>query len=153
MKIEFLSDYPDTISQLVSWYISQWDPYYGVAGPGDARADLEARLNRDKLPIGLVATEAGKVVATVALDLDATTHLSPSITGLLVGQNHRGKGIGTALIKSCVGIARDLGYGRIYISTNVLDNLLVRMGWQKVGEARFLNEARGRVYVHEIQSS
>ncbi len=63
MIIEYLSDHPDTISELAGWYVSEWGPYYGDAGPGDARVDLEARLNQEALPIGIVAMEgalAGK---------------------------------------------------------------------------------------------
>ncbi len=46
MIIEHLSDHPDTISELAGWYVSEWRPYYGDTGPGDARVDLEAREKR-----------------------------------------------------------------------------------------------------------
>ncbi len=147
MKIEYLSDHPDAISELVDWYISQWEPYYGNSGPGDARIDLESRLSHKDLPIGIVAMEGKKVFATAALGLDETTNLTPSVIGLLVGKEHRGQGIGTALLESCVDVARKRGHQRLYVSTNVLVNLLVRMGWQKIDEVRFLNNEPGSVYM------
>ena len=150
MIIEYLSDHPDTISELAGWYVSEWGPYYGDAGPGDARVDLEARLSQEALPIGIVAMEGAKVLATAALGFDVTTNLTPSIIGLLVGRDHRGMGIGTALIGSCVDVASNLGHPRLYVSTIILGDLLKSMGWQKMGETKFLNDEHGSVYVHDL---
>jgi GNAT superfamily N-acetyltransferase len=150
MIIEYLSDHPDAISELAGWYVSEWRPYYGDTGPGDARVDLEARLSREALPVGIVAMEGDRVLATAALGLDVTTILTPSIIGLLVGHDHRRMGIGTALIKTCVDIARNLGHPRLYVSTSVLGGLLESMGWQEMGETKFLNDERGSVYVHDL---
>ncbi len=150
MIIEYLSDHPDAISELAGWYVSEWRPYYGDTGPGDARVDLEARLSREALPVGIVAMEGDRVLATAALGLDVTTILTPSIIGLLVGHDHRRMGIGTALIKTCVDIARNLGHPRLYVSTSVLGGLLKSMGWQEMGETKFLNDERGTVYVRDL---
>lgn len=150
MIIEHLSDHPDVISELVDWYILEWEPYYGNTGPGDARADLEVRRSREALPVGLVALEGGQVLGTAALGLDVTTNLTPSIIGLLVGPNHRGRGIGTALLKNCVDVARELGHRRLYVSTNLLGSLLGKMGWEEMGEAKFLNDEHGLIYVRDL---
>jgi len=150
MRIEHISDHPDVIAELANWYVSEWEPYYGDTGPGDARADLEARTSREASPVGFVAIEDDRVVATVALGLDVTTNLTPSIIGLLVGQNHRGRGIGTALIETCVDVARKFGHQRLYVSTSVLGSLLDRMGWQEMGETKFLNDEHGSVYVRDL---
>ncbi len=150
MIIEQLSDHPNVISELANWYVAEWGPYYGETGPGDARADLEARRSREALPLGIVAMEDGRVLATAALGLDVSTNLTPSIIGLLVGQNYRGRGIGTALLETCVDIARKLGHQRLYISTSVLGGLLDRIGWQEMGEVSFLNDEHGSVYVREL---
>ncbi len=150
MIIEHLSDHPDVISELADWYLSEWGPYYGHAGPGDAHADLEARRSREALPVGLVAMEGGQVLGTAALGLDVATNLTPSIIGLLVGQNHRGRGIGTALLESCVEVARTLGHQRLYVSTNLLGTLLGKMGWEEMGQAKFLNDEYGLIYVRDL---
>ncbi len=150
MIIDFLTNHPDVISELANWYRAEWEPYYGTKGQGDARADLEARCCCDKLPIGLVAIEDHRVVATVAVGLDAATNLTPSIIGLLVKQNHRGRGIGTALIQSCTDVARQFGYERLYVSTSVLGNLLHQLGWQALGETKFLNDEQGSVFVRDL---
>ena len=59
-------------------------------------------------------------------------------------------GIGTALIGSCVDVASNLGHPRLYVSTIILGDLLKSMGWQKMGETKFLNDEHGSVYVHDL---
>ena len=150
MIIEHLCDHREVIAELAEWYIAEWPPYYGDTGPDDARADLEARCNRDVLPVGLVAMKAGRAIATAALGLDPTTQLTPSIIGVLVSHNHRGRGVATALIEACADAARRLGHRQLHISTSVLGPVLERGGWQETGAARFLNGQLGSVYVRDL---
>ena len=150
MEIELLADHSESIPMLSDWYVSEWEPYYGVGGPGDAQVDLESRRNRDELPIGFVATEGGKVYGTAALDIDIATGLTPSVVGLLVRPSWRGRGVATALLKSAESLGRRLGYSRLYVSTTVLSNLLVRGGWYSVGEAEFVNEEQGSIYARDL---
>ena len=63
MDIELLAEHAESIPMLADWYVSEWEPYYGVNGHGDARADLESRRNRDEIPIGFVVTEGGSACA------------------------------------------------------------------------------------------
>ncbi len=150
MEIELLADHSESIPMLADWYVSEWEPYYGVSGPGDARADLESRRNRDVLPIGFVATEGGEVHGTAALDLDVATGLTPSVVGLLVGPLRRGRGIATALLESAESLAKRLGYSRLYVSTTVLGGLLVRMGWYSLGGVEFVNKEQGSIYARDL---
>ncbi len=150
MKILRLAERKEVIPTLTDWYLSEWEPYYGVHGPGNAQADLESRCNHEGMPIGLVAIEGDQVCGTIALDLDAATNLSPSMVGLLIGRAYRRRGIGTALIQSAEDLARSLGYRRVYMSTTILGNLLQRMGWNKFREVEFLNGERGLIYVRDI---
>lgn len=67
MDIELLANHAESIPTLADWYVSEWEPYYGVSGHGDARADLESRCNRDEIPIGFVVIEGGEIYGTAAL--------------------------------------------------------------------------------------
>ena len=150
MLIGKLSDHREVIPTLVEWFLSEWEPYYGADGPGDARADLESRCNRDAIPVGLVAIESDEVLGTVALDLDVSTNLTPSVVGLVVGQPFRRRGVATALLRAVEDLARRLGYRRIYVSTGALGALLTRLGWEVRGDVRFLNDEHGSVYVRNL---
>ena len=150
MAIELISDHLEVIPTLTEWYQSEWEPYYGKNGPGNARADLESRCNRDELPIGLVAIEDNQVLGTAALDLDVTTNLTPSVVGLLVGPAYRRRGIATALLNTAEDLARQLGYRRLYVSTTILGDLLNQLGWEAMGAVQFLNAEQGSVYVRDL---
>ena len=150
MDIELLADHSESIPMLAEWYESEWEPYYGVTGPGDARADLESRLNRDEIPIGFVAMLNGEVYGVAALDRDTATGLTPSIVGLLVGSSQRGQGVATDLLRAAESLAKRLGYGRLYVSTTVLASALVRMGWYSLGEVEFVNGERGSIYARDL---
>ncbi len=150
MKVSFLADHREALPILMDWYRSEWEPYYGVNGPGNAQADLESRCNYEKIPIGLVAMEGDQVCGTIALDQDAATNLTPSIVGLLVGRTHRRKGIGTALIKSAETLARQLGHKHVYMSTTAPGDLLERRGWRKLKEVVFLNGELGLIYARDF---
>ena len=150
MAIELISDHLEVIPTLTEWYQSEWEPFYGKDGPGDALADLESRCNRDELPIGFVAIEDNQVLGTAALDLDVTTNLTPSVVGLLVEPAYRRRGIATALLNAAEDLARHLGYRRLYVSTTVLGEWLNQLGWKAMGAVQFLNAEQGSVYVRDL---
>jgi len=151
LKAALLADHADLIPTLAEWYLQEWEPYYGTDGPGDARADLEARCNRDSLPIGLVAIDGDRVGGVVALDEDKATKLTPSVVGLLVAREHRGGGIAGRLLEAAADLAAEMGYSCVYVSTGILGDFLLRTSWRLHGEARFLNGEKGSVYVLDLQ--
>lgn len=150
MKIGLLVDHIDILPTLADWYVRAWQPYYGSQGPGDAYADLKSRCNHDGLPVGLVALQRGEPQGVVALDRDPVTDLTPSVVGLLVAEKYRGKGVAAALINAASRLAHQLGYARAYMSTNILDDHLTRSGWRLLGEARFMNDEHGSIYVIDL---
>ena len=150
MHIALLADHAGHIDDLAARFEAEWAPYYGDAGPGDARRDLASRCNRDRLPIGIVAIDRNRVVGSVALDRDAATGLTPSIVGLLVVPEARRQGIAGSLIDSAERLARDLGYDQLFISTSILQDLLRRRGWQEKGDVEFLNNETGKMFVRNL---
>ena len=94
-----------------------------------------------------LAVDNDEVLGTVALDLDPATGLSPSVVGLLVRHDRRRGGVATALLDAAEPVSQKLGYDRLYVSTDVLGELLLRRGWSMFGEVKFINGAHGSVYV------
>jgi len=152
-SVELLADHADCIDVLADWFEREWEPYYGKQGPGDARAELASRCNRDRLPIGLVAMHDDRVVGTAALDRDATSGLSPSVVGLLVAPDYRRSGVASTLLLGAECLARQLGHDEIYMGTSVLQALLHRNGWQESGDVEFLNHERGKVFMRNLTTS
>ncbi len=148
--IELLADHTESLPTLADWYTRAWPPYYGADGPGDAHADLASRCNRDSIPVGFVALQKHELCGVAALDSDAATNLAPSVVGLLVADKFRGQGVAGKLLRSAIRHAGRLGFQRVFVSTNLLGDHLERNGWHLFGEAQFLNEEQGRVYVFDL---
>ena len=75
---------------------------------GNARQTLEKQL-KDKSCDILAAREDGKVIATATIYyIKAAVHARPYalLEGLVVDKSQRGQGVGTALFKKCIEVAR-----------------------------------------------
>ncbi len=120
LKIELLDDHPDALPMLKDLFESEWEPYYGAEGPGDAETDLKNSANRTKLPIALVALVDGNVCGTAALKMESVTSYPdyfPWLAGLLVAPEYRRQGIGEQLIAKIEKLAKQLGYKEIFVGT------------------------------------
>lgn len=120
LKIELLADHPEALPILKELFESEWEPYYGVAGPGDAETDIKNSANRTELPIAVVAILDGYICGTAALKMESVTTYPdyfPWLAGLLVAPAYRNRGIGEQLIVAIETLAKQLGYKEIYVGT------------------------------------
>ena len=96
---------------------------------------LTSRLNQDQLPCCLVAHDNGEFLGTASVvieELSSHPHLTPWLSGVLVRSTHRRRGIGTALVASCVELAANLGVQRMFLFTPESTEFYGRLGWQHV---------------------
>ena len=151
IRIRRLVDTPAAAPVLAAWFAAEWAPWYGPEGPGDAAADLAACSSREALPICLVALGAAdQVLGTAALKAESVGSelgVEPWLAALLVGADHRGRGVGTALIAAIEAEAWRLGFPALYTSTDSAEGLLLRRGWQAIGSSESL---RGAVAVYRL---
>ena len=137
LQIDRLADHPEAIPILKAWFETEWTPYYGPDGPGNAEQDLLRSCNRDVLPITMVALLEGEVCGTVALKHESVTthgHLSPWLAALLVAPAFRRRGVGEHLIAAVEEGARQLGFAYLYVGTGAGSgspaSTLRRRGWE-----------------------
>lgn len=128
--IALLADCPEVIPELASAIQREWPDWYSGDG---ALNDLRSRCRRSDLPVGLVALEHGRAIATIAIERQSTAthaHLSPWIVGLWVDPSRRNAGIGRNLFVSACKYARCMGFEAIYAAS-----LRRRAGgpWQHIG--------------------
>jgi len=98
-------------------------------------ARLTSRLNQDLLPFCLIAHDNGEFLGTASVvteELSSHSHLTPWLSGVLVRPTHRRRGIGTALVASCVELAANFGVQRMYLFTPESSEFYGRLGWQHV---------------------
>lgn len=151
-RIVHLIDAPDAAPILARWFVHEWTPWYGPGGNGDAEADLAACRDPDALPVCLVALNAdGEPLGTAALkpeSVGSELAAGPWLAALLVGPNHRGNGIGTALVAAIEAEAHRLGFEAVYTSTDAAEGIMARRGWRAIGKTASL---RGSIAVFRQQ--
>jgi predicted Zn-ribbon and HTH transcriptional regulator/GNAT superfamily N-acetyltransferase len=156
ITISRLDRVPWAVPELVRWFVREWAPYYRVAGPGDADADLRQALTNAALPVCLVAlSDVGEPIGTASLKRASVSHahLGPWVAALLVPPAQRGRGLGLSLLVAIEEEARRQGFERLYMSaggaeTDLLSADLENRGWRAFDEASTL---RGTVDVFELR--
>jgi GNAT superfamily N-acetyltransferase len=135
IEIAFLVDYPETIPTLNQWFRAQWPVYYAKRTPADIARDFYSEAKRTGLPIRLVAFADGALAGTITLRDQAIStwpQYHPGLGGLFVGEQHRSRGIGTALVKAGMQLAGEQGYKSIYTATTAARGILERLEWQHI---------------------
>jgi GNAT superfamily N-acetyltransferase len=116
MEISYLADHPEFIDILAPWVFAHWQPLIGEVSPEERAAKFRTHLNRDMLPIALVAHAGNEVYGTASLrvhDLPGREDLSPWLGGMFVGVPFRGKGIGARLCAAVEEKAKSLFPGQL----------------------------------------
>lgn len=96
--------------------------------------DMRRLLTGDGDDVALVARLGGSVVGSILLvrhELEAAHRLTPWLAGLVVAPDHRGQGIGTALVKAIEAHAALLGIDVLYLYTWQARDFYAGLGWKK----------------------
>ncbi len=144
VHIEPLASHPDALPILQSWFESEWAEWYGPGGSGNAHEDLASYSNPDSLPFGVVAYSDGELCGTAALNFNALSgyeDLSPWVGATLVATEYRNRGIGALLVGALETAARRMGIVQIYSGTTQAHRLLLKLGWQAIGQSQHNGES------------
>jgi N-acetylglutamate synthase-like GNAT family acetyltransferase len=156
LNIELLADHPEAVPPLKDLFESEWEPYYGSSGPGNAEDDLRKSANRSQLPIALVAIDDGEICGTAALKAESVAiyqDCSPWLAALVVAPAYRNRGIGERLIIEIELLAKELGYSELYVGSGeksgMSETTLKKRGWKFFDKSDyFVSEVR--VYVKRL---
>ncbi len=142
VRVALLADHADMLDVLVAGFEVEWPSWYR-SGNADARSDLRSRMQRDALPLALVAIRGDSSVGTVSLAANAIgprPSLTPCLIGLWVAPSHRRTGIGGTLLRAATAEAARLGSKQLYAMTTNVPRLFHREGWRERGEADWKGE-------------
>ena len=135
-----LGERPDTIPVIAAWLYEQWGYFHDQDSVERRIAELSERLQTDTIPVAFVALasyEAGaEPIGTASLtpdDLETRPDLTPWLASVLVRPEHRGGGVGAALVRAVVAHARKLGVETLYLFTEDQVEFYKRLGWQVIG--------------------
>jgi GNAT superfamily N-acetyltransferase len=149
VQIEFLADYPQAVHALGQWMHEEWPL------PGRSAADRAAAfrhcLNRERVPVTLVAVDQDALAGTVSLlnrSVSTHKHLRPWVASLYVAEPWRHRGVATLLVETAVTIAGRLGVQAVYIGVVASARAhYQRQGWCYLGEGRVDGDPLDRVDV------
>ena len=133
MQIEYLADHPELIPTLARWHFAEWNGLVpGWSYPG-AISDLESHHGRGSMPETLVAIAGSEVLGSVSLlaqDLPDLPPYTPWLASLFVAPDHRGRGVGHALVARVIEDARTIGADRLHLLTTDAERFYTRLGFQ-----------------------
>ena len=132
MRIDHLADHLDCLPSVAGWL----QEAFGHLDPGrtaqERRDALQGSLQRDALPIRLIARDAtGTALGCASVVTRTLTHghLGPWLSAVYVVPEQRGRGIASALVERAVEECARLGIGELFLFTPRNESLYARLGW------------------------
>lgn len=117
VQIQYLADVPQHIPVLAQWTQEAWGKYDPTLNIKDTIASLNAKLNKDKVPLTFVAISDNKPVGMISLKPEIKVKGYNDhdlwLGSFWVIDEYRDQGIGTKLLEKVYAKARELGYTKI----------------------------------------
>lgn len=140
LNIYCLADFPELIPVLVDWFYAEWGrPESGIT-PTSISKSLHRRLNRDSLPLALVALHGQEPVGSASIKIqEMETH--PQYTHWLgsvyMKEEHRRQGFGSQLVEAAVQSAKSCAVKELYLYTRQSESLYASLGWTALERPRY----------------
>ena len=143
MKIDYLAEHPDFIPTLSKWFLREWRDFYGDQTWEVIAEIFYERLNRNRIPLSLIAFEDGSPLGTISLleeSISTHRHLTPWLGGLYVHQDRRHQGIGKRLIEAGIDEAGKLGIEQLFIGIRKAVDYYEKLGWKIIERTNYYGE-------------
>jgi GNAT superfamily N-acetyltransferase len=139
LNIDFLANHKHLIPEIARLSYQEWTALFDAAGIDLARLEamLTERAITDRVPITVVALsdDGRELVGTGSIKMTepgTREGIGPWLAGILVKPEHRGTGVGAAIVRKLEDKARELGVPTMYLSTVEAEPLYARLGWQVI---------------------
>lgn len=141
MEFIFLADKVDAKWQLAKWYFEQWGDIIEEGSLELFNQKLDDYLNRDCIPLVILAVDAGNVIGAAQLkyhEMSIFPKRAHWLGGVYVIPPARGKHVASALVNQAESIAHGLGVSQLYLQTEALDGgLYAGLGWQGIEKVNY----------------
>src|SRR3954470_15111878 len=117
MTIEYLADHPETLETIVQWTHQEWGDVRGGETLEQRRKRFAGSMNRDRIPLSVVALEDGEVLGSASLiahDMETRMELTPWLASVFVGEQYRRHGVGAELVRRIMAEAGKLKLPLLY---------------------------------------
>jgi len=136
MEIQYLTDRRTALPTIAAWYFDQWSDRIPENSVEEVSRRLEKYLNRDKIPLAVVAVDQDSLLGVGQLkyyEMDIYPLKEHWIGGVFVPSEHRGKGIATRIVTRLTDIALSMDVNTLYLQTEHLNGgLYTHLGWNPV---------------------
>lgn len=142
MIFEFLADRPEALKTVAGWYYNEWGHLTEEVNSVEKSMEiLKQYLNRDRIPLIILAIEDDQVIGAVQLkyyEMDIYPNKEHWMGGVYVSENHRQKRVAEKLVRKAVKVAKTYHIESLYLQTQKLDGgLYKRLGWQPVEQVTY----------------
>ena len=132
--------------QIAADQFALWGPLTGHGSRAAYETFLEQAARSSTLPRVLVARQDAALLGSVNLlanEMTIRPQHTPWLGQLFVPENHRTKGIGTALLDAAIAYVETLGYRQLFLFTSgTLPGYYRKRGWTDIEEVVYLGKAR-----------
>lgn len=141
MHFKYLADHKEAIPIIAKWYFSEWGHKTKAQSAEEFSQNMKKYLNRDKIPLILVAMERKTIIGVAQLkfrEMDIYPDKEHWIGGIFVPGKYRGNKVAARLIKKIIEIAQKLDVSKLYLQTERLDGgLYPHLGWTPIEQVEY----------------
>ena len=117
------------------WLVREWETDKSPAAVDEFADALRSKLNRDRIPVQLVALSEGRGIGIAMLKKHELRAVHPELSNWLgsvfVDPAFRRRRVGARLVEAVEHLARSLGIQLIHLQTETLSGgLYARLGWK-----------------------
>ncbi len=150
-EIHYLMDYPVYLPIIAFWNYREW--HFGKQTFDEIIARYGQRLQKDRVPLTLIAVDDTMPVGSVSIKLDdlaERTDLNPWLASLYVLPDYRGRDIGRRLLRAGEAAALAAGVGRLYLFTHTAAGLYEKEGWTFMESIRKADGTSEAIYHKDL---
>lgn len=144
MEFVYLADYPAALPIVAKWYYNEWGKQHGVDSVIKSEEILADYLNRDSIPLMILAMEEDEILGAVQLkyyEMDIYPNKEHWLGGVYVPAKHRGRKIAGKLVLFASNIAKFHGVDILFLQTEKMDGGFYKhLGWEPIEKINYRNK-------------
>jgi N-acetylglutamate synthase-like GNAT family acetyltransferase len=145
-----IRDKKELFDETVDYFWKQWGAESNYHFYKDCM-EQSCKTDND-VPRFFIAMDNNRIIGSYALlrsDLNSRQDLTPWFACLYVEPDYRGKNIGSLLQKHALEKAKERGYQKLFLCTE-LTEYYEKTDWKYIGDGYLLNDELTRIYEHKV---
>ncbi len=129
---------------MAAWVFQEWGRDFAASSLEKVEAQFRTHLNRDRVPLTLVALLDHQPVGTASLfvkDMATRPDLSPWLAAVYVPLEHRSQGIATRLVQATEALSRQIGIARLYLFTHAQEVFYAHRAWSVLERTEYCRQS------------